>query len=113
VIPTLTVFEKAGTFVNQQFRLQKFARAVPGLAGVADDLVTLSALLAAVGGVRLPADLGQLWTVLAAEVKPLATVAYANLPATGLLLDATPWAALPFVEGESLHFKPATAVVTT
>ena len=33
VIPTLTVFEKAGTFVNQQFRLQKFAQAVPGSGG--------------------------------------------------------------------------------
>ena len=107
VIPTLTIFEKAGAFVNQQFRLQKFAQAVPGPAGVANDLVTLSGLLTAVGGARLPADLGPLWTVLAAEVKPLATVTHANLPATGLLLDGTPWAALPFVEGETLHFKPA------
>jgi NADH-quinone oxidoreductase subunit G len=32
---------------------------------------------------------------------------FANLPATGLLLDATPYAALPFAEGETLHFKPA------
>ena len=46
VIPTLTVFEKAGTFVNQQFRFQKFAKAVPGPAGVADDLVTLAELIA-------------------------------------------------------------------
>ena len=33
VIPTLTVFEKAGTFINQQFRLQKFAPGGPGSAG--------------------------------------------------------------------------------
>ena len=38
VIPTLTVFEKSGTFINQQFRIQKFAQAVPGPQGVADDL---------------------------------------------------------------------------
>ncbi|MEI6105377.1 MAG: 2Fe-2S iron-sulfur cluster-binding protein [Opitutae bacterium] len=113
VVPTLTVFEKAGTFVNQQFRLQKFAKAVPAQSGVADDLVTLSTLLAAVGGARLPADLGQLWTALAAGVKPLATVTYANLPSTGLLLDGTPWAALPFIEGETLHFKPAAPAVAT
>jgi len=31
VLPMLTVFEKSGTFINQQFRLQKFAAAV--LAG--------------------------------------------------------------------------------
>ena len=28
LIPTLTVFEKSGTMVNQQFRLQRFAKAV-------------------------------------------------------------------------------------
>jgi NADH-quinone oxidoreductase subunit G len=31
---------------------------------------------------------------------------FANLPETGLLLDRTPWAALPFPEGETLHYKP-------
>ena len=106
VIPTLTIFEKGGTLVNQQFRLQKFAKAVPGPAGVADDLATLSQLLAAVGGPALPADLTGLWSVIATEVKPLAAVSYADLPATGRLLDGTAWAMLPFVEGETLHFKP-------
>ena len=107
VIPTLTVFEKSGTFVNQQFRLQKFAKAVPGPAGVNDDLITLAELVAAAGGGIIPFELGALWTAIAAEVKPLAAVTYAKLPATGLLLDAAPWAALPFCEGETLHFKPA------
>ncbi len=112
VIPTLTVFEKSGTLVNQQFRLQKFAKAVPGPAGVADDLVTLATLVGAVTRSTVASDLGSLWAVIAAEVKPLATVTYANLPATGLLLDATPWAALPFCEGETLHYKPAAAAAT-
>jgi NADH-quinone oxidoreductase subunit G len=107
VIPTLTTFEKSGTLVNQQFRLQKFAKAVPGPAGVADDLVTLATLVGAVTRSTVASDLGSLWAIIAAEVKPLATATYANLPATGLLLDATPWAALPFCEGETLHFKPA------
>lgn len=107
VIPTLTVFEKSGCFVNQQFRLQKFAKAVPGPAGVNDDLVTLAELVAAAGGGILPFELGQLWALLAAEVKALAGLSYAKLPATGHLLDASPWAGLPFCEGETLHFKPA------
>ena len=107
VIPTLTVFEKSGTLVNQQFRLQKFVQAVPGPTGVNDDLITLAELVAAAGGGIISFELGALWSVIAAEVKPLATATYANLPATGLLLDATPWAALPFVEDETLHFKPA------
>ena len=112
VIPALTVFEKSGTFINQQFRIQKFSKAVPGPAGISDDLVTLSNLLAAVGGSALSSDLSSLWSTLAAEVKQLGTVTYANLPATGLLLDSTPWSALPFVEAETLHYKPAAPVAS-
>ena len=113
VIPTLTVFEKAGTLVNQQFRLQKFARAVPGLAGVSDDLVTLSHLLNALGGAPLGSTLGALWPVIAAEVKVLAHATFDTLPSTGLLLDSTSWAGLPFVEGETLHFKPVAVTGVT
>ena len=113
LLPTLTVFEKSGTFVNQQFRLQKFLKVVPGVSGATDDLVVLSKLVAATGGAA-PSDLNPLWKALSAEVPALGTVTFANLPETGLLLDATPWAALSFVEGETLHFKPAAqaAVVT-
>ncbi len=107
VIPTLTVFEKSGTFVNQQFRLQKFAKAVPAPAGVADDLVTLSQLLSAIGGAAISAELAELWTALAADAKALAGISYASIPATGKVLDASAWAGLPFCEGETLKFKPA------
>jgi NADH-quinone oxidoreductase subunit G len=102
VIPTLTVFEKSGTFVNQQFRLQKFAKAVPGPQGATDDLAVL-AVLANSSAV----DLASVWKLLAAEVPALAVTTYASLPESGLLLDAAPFATLPYVEGESLHFKPA------
>ena len=112
VIPTLTVFEKAGTFVNQQFRIQKFAKAVPGLAGANDDLVVLSKLVAAAGGAAA-GELNELWTTIAAEVPALSTMLYRNLPETGLLLDGTAWVGLPYVEGETLHYKPAQAVTAT
>jgi NADH-quinone oxidoreductase subunit G len=107
VVPTLTVFEKFGTFVNQQFRLQKFAKAVPGPAEISDDLITLAELIAAAGGGIIPFELDVLWQTIAAEVKPLAGLSYAKLPATGHVLDASAWAGLPFCEGETLHFKPA------
>ncbi|MBX3736679.1 MAG: (2Fe-2S)-binding protein [Candidatus Didemnitutus sp.] len=107
VLPTLTVFEKSGTFVNQQFRLQKFTKAVPGPEGLADDLVTLANLAASAGAGALPSDLTGLWSTLAAEAPVLAGLSYAKLPATGAVLDSAAWAGLPFVEGETLHFKPA------
>jgi NADH-quinone oxidoreductase subunit G len=106
VFPTLTVFEKSGTFVNQQFRIQKFSAAVPGPAGAADDLAVLAALL---GPGAPEGEVNAVWTALAAEVPALATMRYGNLPATGLLLDATPWAQLPFAEGKTLHYQPAPA----
>jgi NADH-quinone oxidoreductase subunit G len=107
VVPTLTVFEKSGTFVNQQFRLQKFAKAVPGPAGVADDLTSLAELIAAAGGGIISFELGVLWSALAAEVPALAGLSHANLDPLGKLLDSAAWAGLPFCEGETLHFKPA------
>lgn len=109
LIPTLTVFEKSGTLVNQQFRIQKFAKAVPGVAGATDDLVVLAKLIAAVGGGEVASEINALWTAIAAEVPALGTMAYKNIPADGLLLDGTPFAALPFVEGETLHYQPASA----
>ena len=107
ILPTLTVFEKSGTFVNQQFRIQKFNKAVPGPVGATDDLVVLSKLVAAVGGAALGSDVASLWPTLAAEVPAVGTMLFKNIPDAGLLLDATPFAGLPFAEGETLHYKPA------
>ena len=112
VVPTLTVFEKSGSFVNQQFRLQKFAKAVPGLSGAVDDLAALDQLLVAVGGDAVGSDVNAVWATLTTEVTALATTTFRTLPQTGLLLDSTPWANLAFPEGETLHFKPATAETT-
>jgi len=108
LLPTLTVFEKNGTFVSQQFRIQKFAKAVPALAGATDDLVVLCKLIAAANpsAAALPADINALWKIIAAEVPALGAMLFANIPDTGLLLDPTPWLGLPFVEAETLHYKP-------
>ena len=111
VFPTLSVFEKNGTFVNQQFRLQKFAKAVPGPQGATDDLIVLAKLTAASSSAAIASDLGSLWKLISAEIPAFATMSYSQLSETGLLIDATPFAALPFLEGETLHFKPAAAAV--
>ena len=108
-IPTLTVFEKSGTFVNQQFRIQKFVKAVPGPITATDDLALLAKLTVAAGGPAVASEINALWTTIAKEVPALGTVTFANLPETGLLLDGTPWAAQAFVEGETLHYTPASA----
>ena len=107
VLPTHTVFEKNGTFINQQFRLQKFQAAVPGLVGTVNDSVVLTQLLAAVGGSNLAPDNATLWNALSAEIKPLAGMSFAAIPETGAVVDGSAFATLSFPEGETLHFKPA------
>ena len=102
-LPTLSVFEKSGCFINQQFRLQRFHKAVPGPVGAIDDLVALSRL----AGGSAPADLHAVWRELPAAVPALRDASFSGVPEGGLLLDSTPYASLPFVEGETLHFKPA------
>jgi NADH-quinone oxidoreductase subunit G len=47
------------------------------------------------------------WRELAAAVPALRDASFAGVPDAGLVLDSAPYAALPFVEGETLHFKPA------
>jgi NADH-quinone oxidoreductase subunit G len=113
LIPTLTVFEKNGTFVNQQFRLQKFFAAVPAPAGATDDFRVLGQLLGAVENTAAaPADLHAVWDLLAAAVPSFGVTRLRNVPETGLLLDRSPWAALAFPEGETLHYKPEAAKVS-
>jgi NADH-quinone oxidoreductase subunit G len=107
VLPGLTVFEKSGTLVNQQFRIQKFSAAVPPVPGAKDDLHWLSRLVAAAGGAPPAGDLQSVWATLPRAVPALAGLSLAGIPDTGLLLDPTPWKGLPFAEGPSLHHKPS------
>jgi len=106
-LPTLTVFEKYGTFINQEFRIQKFLPAIPGLAGAKDDLVVLSALLAG-NDVVIPAKTAtDVWTALSEEVALLKDLSFTSIAPTGVLLDGSAYQHLPFVEGKTLHFEPA------
>jgi len=99
VLPALSVFERSGTFINCQFRLQAFAQAVPGPTGALPDLLVLAKL----AGV----DAHGIWADLAAHVPALAGLNGALLPADGVQLDGSAWSALPFPEGKLLKFAPA------
>jgi NADH-quinone oxidoreductase subunit G len=114
LLPTLTVFEKTGTLINQQFRLQKFYQAVPGPAGLMPDVYILDALLAeCAGGTPCRPTLEQIWQDLAAKVEILAEVKFNKIPETGLLLDGSAYAGLPFCEGPGWHFEPQRELAAT
>jgi NADH-quinone oxidoreductase subunit G len=98
VLPALTVFERSGTFINCQFRLQAFAQAVPGPAGTLPD----SLLLARLAGV----DAKNVWAELAAAVPALSGLDGAKLPADGVALDGAAWSHHKFPEGKLLKFAP-------
>jgi NADH-quinone oxidoreductase subunit G len=107
VVPTFTVLERTGSFVNQQFRLQKFFQAVPGPAGAIDDLTALTRLLSSVEGEYFPPEPAAIWPEMARAIDVLQGITFAGIPATGRLLDGSRWAGLPFPEGPALHFQPA------
>ncbi|MGF1448169.1 MAG: 2Fe-2S iron-sulfur cluster-binding protein [Opitutales bacterium] len=108
VLPSLTVFEKRGSFVNQQFRLQRFEQAVPGPAGLVADGVLLDRLAALLrkDAPKPPVSVAQFWREMAQNVEALQGIAYKDIGEAGLLLDPAPWKDLPFCEGPSLHFAP-------
>ena len=98
VLPALTVFERSGTFINCQFRLQAFAQAIPGPAGTLPDALLLARLAGA--------DAKDTWAELAANVPALAGLDGAKLPAEGVALDGAAWSHHKFPEGKLLKFAP-------
>ena len=112
VLAGMKAFEKSGTFVNQQFRLQKFERAVPGPDAAMNDLVLLAALLANQTNEKIVSTVDSIWPELSSDISLLEGISYASLPASGQLLDASLYEGLPFVEGETLHYKPVALAST-
>ncbi len=109
LFPTLTVFEKSGSFLNQQFRLQTFHTAVPGPAGIRPDIDSLGKLLHCLDPETIPpSNTVDIWASMSSGIPQFAGVSVENIPKTGLLIDGSQWAQLPFIEGKSLHYDPAT-----
>ena len=109
VVPTLTVFEKDGSFVNQNFRLQRFKQAVPGPKSVTSEIVFLPKLIAQLQGDvhAVSPDMRQLWQHIAQETDVIEeAVSWHTLPDEGLALNADPFSALDFVESKNLKYDP-------
>jgi len=49
------------------------------------------------------------WELMSREIPQLSGISFATIPADGLPLDGSAFAAQPFVEGKSLHYDPAGA----
>ncbi len=113
-LPSLTVFEKSGSFVNQQFRLQTFEQAIPGPAGLLPDIALLARLQSEITGkkVTAPTTAG-IWESMAQQVPQLAGLRFADIPETGHLLDASAFAHMDFCESPGWHYEPKAAEAVT
>ena len=102
-----TVFEKTGTFVNQQFRMQKFDAAIPGATGTRNELDIIAALAARRDGNAISdASVNAIWAGMKKDCPVLAELDFAKIPQDGVLLDASAWAKTAFPETGSLLYKP-------
>ena len=110
-IPSLSVFEKEGSFVNQNFRLQKFSSAVPGPRGLIPEAVVLSMVeMGLKGEVARRLAIVEIWERIGKTEGSLEGLSWQKIPDEGLALDAGPLASLNFVEGKNLKYNPSTEV---
>ena len=107
VCPTLSVFERDGSFINQSFRLQKFNTAVPGPEGIQQDIVALEAISAHLNSERpTRPSISHVWEKIATKLEPFDGLSWQGISDEGKELDPTPFLDLPFVETKNLKFDP-------
>jgi NADH-quinone oxidoreductase subunit G len=107
VCPSLMVFEKDGSFINQSFRLQKFKAAVPGPRGVQSDINVLEQIVAALGDEKsIPLTIDLAWQRIADKTKAFTGLSWRGISDEGVALDPAPFIHLPFVETKNLKFDP-------
>ena len=109
VLPSLSVFEKDGTFINQSFRLQRFKAAVPGPRGVEPDYTVLEKIAAPLSQEK-PASLtiDLVWERMAPKISQFDdSFRWRSLPDDGVALNASAFLDLDFVETKNLKYDPA------
>ena len=108
VIPSLMVFEKEGSFINQSFRLQKFKAAVPGPAGIQPDFMVLDKVAAILAEEKAaPVTLDALWQRIASKVSYIEDAqTWRGIADEGIALEPGALVDLPFVETKNLKYDP-------
>ena len=108
VIPSLMVFEKDGSFVNQTFRLQKFKTAIPGPAGVRPDFMVLEKIAAPLADEKpAPVTLDEVWQRIAGKLDSVDDAqTWRGIPEEGVALEPGALLELPFVETKNLKYDP-------
>lgn len=105
-IPVLTVFEKRGSFVNQNFRLQKFEQAVPGPAGLIPDLQIFNKLLTYLSeGSEESLTIESVWKEISNTIDEFSGVTFRGIGDLGLEINSKRYKNFNFPEKKSLKFS--------
>ena len=107
VLPSLTVFEKSGSFINRSFILQSFKQAVPGPAGILADTQLISELHHRLSDDDKPSTVpSDLWAGIAEKSNQIFSgITHQELLKNCIQLDGSSWSELPFVEKQALHYN--------
>jgi NADH-quinone oxidoreductase subunit G len=107
IIPTLTSFEKKGTFINRSFLAQGFEQSVPGLPGLLPDVHILNKLLDELDDEnKVSSDFSLIWKNLSSPPNsPFKGMSFSDALRGPQKIDYTKWKNLPFVESNALHFE--------
>ena len=105
VIPTLTSFEKSGSFVNRGFFLQRFQQAVPGPAGSSASMSSPVTVKELTEQEEVANDLDSIWKEMGrSSTSPLKGLSFSDTKKDGIQLDGSKWAILPCrTKGSSLR----------
>lgn len=107
VCPSLMVYEKDGSFVNQSFRLQKFKAAIPGPRGIQSDITVLEKIVAVLGDEKPSAlTIDVAWERIADKMSAFEGLSWRGISDEGVALDPAQFIDLPFVETKNLKFDP-------
>jgi NADH-quinone oxidoreductase subunit G len=110
-LPLLTVFEKTGSFVNQQFRVQKFNQAIPGPDAVLHGLANLTGLVEKLDpNFSMEPTPAAVWEAMAGEVTEFTGMTFDSIPGTGTVVPDERFAGLAFVETKGMNFEPKNAL---
>ncbi|MGC6455875.1 MAG: 2Fe-2S iron-sulfur cluster-binding protein [Coraliomargaritaceae bacterium] len=108
VCPSLSVFEKEGSFVNISFRLQKFAAAVPGPGGILSDRTVLERILVALTDKKTQwTSMDVLWQEISRTAEAFSGVSWRAIGSQGIAVEPAGLRELDYIETKNLKYDPA------
>jgi NADH-quinone oxidoreductase subunit G len=109
VLPSFTVFEREGSFINRSFIVQAFEQAIPGPVGLSSQLDILSQILNLLNPDSEPLDatLNGVWKSMGESFPDLIGASnFQTLRKAPFQIDGSKWFHLDFAEQSALNFEP-------